>query len=61
MECPVLIIYHLLISPTDSSTVFPEVLHQIQNMLHFLILHTNNCIKTEGNMEMFQKSAARVG
>lgn len=61
MECPVLIIYHLLISPTDLSTVFPEVLRQIQNMLHFLILETNNCIKTEGNMEVFQKSAARVG
>ena len=61
MECPVLIIYHLLISPTDSSTVFPEVLRQIQNMVHFLILDTNNCIKTEGNMEVFQKSAARVG
>ena len=61
MECPVLITYHLLISPTDLSTVFCEVLCQIQNMLYFLILDTNTCIETEGNMEAFQKSATRVG
>lgn len=61
MECPALITYHLLISPTDLSTVFPEVMCQIQNMLYFLILDTNTCIKTEGNMEVFQKSATRVG
>lgn len=61
MECPVLITYHLLISSTDLSTVFPEVLCQIQNMLYFLILDTNTCIKTEGNMEVFQKFVTRVG
>lgn len=61
MECPVLITYHLLISPTDLSTVFPEVLCQIQNMFYFLILDTNTCIKTEGNIEVFQKSVTRVG
>lgn len=61
MECSALITYHLLILPTELSTVFPEVPCQIQNMLYFLILDTNTCIKTEGNMEMFQKSVTRVG